>query len=345
MEEPVAQQHFFMTYALSLGEKARLTAPPNPWVGSIVVKNGTIVGEGWTSSYGGAHAEVVALEKAGGAAKGATVYATLEPCSHTGRTPPCVDALIKAKVARVILPFEDPDPLVSGQGIAALQRAGIEVKVGVAKEEAERSLRPYLFHRKYRRPYTILKLASSLDGRTAAFDATSKWITGEEARRDVHRLRAASCAIAVGANTARIDHPALTVRGIDEPFAPPKRILFDRSLEVSSEGYDSVFTTKPSDQKNLFVVDEEAYFEQALEILGAQNIIQLLVEGGAKIHSGLFPFAQQLTFYLGNCLLGPKGLPSFSHLPSPSIKEVQRLQLEGVYRFENDIRLDYTGLG
>lgn len=178
MRDLIEQQHFFMRYALSLGEQARLIAPPNPWVGCVIVKNQEIVGEGYTQFFGGAHAEVMALEQAKAYAAGATAYVTLEPCAHHGQTPPCAQALVKAGIKQVVIPFEDPDPQVSGKGIAYLRAAGIDVIIGVASDEAKRSLYPYLFHRQTNRPYTILKLASSLDGRTAAQSierANSTW--------------------------------------------------------------------------------------------------------------------------------------------------------------------------
>src|SRR5579885_1807270 len=168
MRDPAVQQQFFMRWAIQLGEKGRVTAPPNPWVGCVIVKDGEIVGEGYHVAPGSPHAEVIALEQAGVLAKGATAFISLEPCAHFGRTPPCVDALILAGIKKVVIPFPDPDPLVQGKGIKVLQNAGVEVEVGAASQEAEQSLEPYLYHRRTKMPYCILKTAVSLDGRTAA---------------------------------------------------------------------------------------------------------------------------------------------------------------------------------
>lgn len=345
MQDQIEQQHFFMRYAIALGEKARLIAPPNPWVGCLIVKSGEILAEGATQSAGGDHAEIVALKQAGVLAKGATAYVTLEPCAHQGRTPPCVQALIKAGIIHVIIAVQDPDHNVSGKGIAALKAAGIKLTLGIAQKEAMLSLRPYLFHRKTARPYTILKLASSLDGRTAAADQSSKWITSQTARHDVHHLRASCCAIAVGSNTARLDRPKLTVRELDVAHHQPKKILLDFCGKSPKEGadYDYIFTTnKDHPYKSATVLAKETFFEHMLDHLGRNNIISLLVEGGAATHSVMLPFAQQLTIYYGSCLLGFKGLPSFSGLFIETIDAAPRLQLENMSRFDNDVRLDYS---
>ncbi len=209
-----------MRRAMALAATVRASTAPNPWVGCVVVPAGAtgdatadaIVFEGATAPPGGPHAEVTALAAAGDAARGATLYATLEPCAHHGRTPPCIDAIIEAGVARVVIGIEDPDRRVAGRGVAALRAAGIEVTEGVAADEVAEQLAPYVKHRRTGHPWVVLKMAASLDGRTAAPDGTSRWITGEAARRDVHRLRAHSDAVLVGAGTVRSDDPELTVR-------------------------------------------------------------------------------------------------------------------------------------
>ena len=214
-----------MAEAVALGQRVRTETSPNPWVGAVVVPAGDQpAAEGATRPPGGPHAEVVALDLAGASARGATVYVTLEPCSHYGRTPPCTDALIAAGVRRVVVGIVDPDPLVSGRGLARLRDAGIEVEVGVLAAEVEASLRPYLAHRRRGRPWVVLKLAATLDGRIAAPDRSSRWITGPAARRDVHQLRAESDAILVGAGTVRADDPALTVRDVPGPRPPAGRL-------------------------------------------------------------------------------------------------------------------------
>src|SRR5580704_5082540 len=223
-----------MRRAMALAATVRDRTAPNPWVGSVVVppaggagRGGNRAGEthfeGATAAPGGPHAEVTALAEAGESARGATLYVTLEPCAHQGRTPPCTDAIVAAGVARVVVGVEDPDPQVAGRGIAALRAAGIEVEVGVSAGEVAEQLAPYLKHRTTGRPWVVLKMAASLDARTAAPDGTSRWITGEEARQDVHLLRARSDAVLVGAGTVRADDPELTVRlgvGAGEGPAP-----------------------------------------------------------------------------------------------------------------------------
>ncbi|MGH8918888.1 MAG: bifunctional diaminohydroxyphosphoribosylaminopyrimidine deaminase/5-amino-6-(5-phosphoribosylamino)uracil reductase RibD [Actinomycetes bacterium] len=206
----------WMAEALAVSLEARTRTAPNPWVGCALVPAGDDpVVLGATEPPGGAHAEVVALRLAGESARGATAYVTLEPCCHHGRTPPCTEALIQAGVTRVVIGTLDPDPLVAGKGAARLRAAGAEVTVGVGAAEVEVVLAPYLTHRRTGRPYVVLKLAATLDGRIAAPDGSSRWITGPEARADVHRLRAESGAIVVGAGTVRADDPALTVRDAD----------------------------------------------------------------------------------------------------------------------------------
>ncbi|MGQ0831789.1 MAG: bifunctional diaminohydroxyphosphoribosylaminopyrimidine deaminase/5-amino-6-(5-phosphoribosylamino)uracil reductase RibD, partial [Microthrixaceae bacterium] len=209
-----------MTRALALASAARAVTPPNPWVGCVVETAAGALFEGATEAVGGRHAEAVALDAAraaGARLEGATAWVTLEPCAHHGRTPPCTDALIAAGVERVVVALEDPDANVAGRGLAQLRAAGVAVEVDVCAQEASELLAPYLHHRRTGRPYVLLKLATSLDGRTAAPDGSSRWITGPEARADAHALRAESDAVLVGAGTVRADDPALTVRDAPAP--------------------------------------------------------------------------------------------------------------------------------
>ena len=213
-----------MNRAVAAAARVRLATSPRPWVGAVVVSEDGAVFEGATDGQRGPHAEVMALRAAGPQrAKGATLYTTLEPCSHWGRTPPCAEAVIEAEVRRVVVACPDPDPKVAGRGLAQLVEAGVKVAVGVGAEDVEEQLRPYLHHRRTGRPWVVLKLAATLDGRTAAPDGTSRWITGPEARADAHLLRAASDAVLVGAGTVRDDDPALTVRDL-----PPDAAVLPR---------------------------------------------------------------------------------------------------------------------
>ena len=217
-----------MRRAVSLAQEARLDAPPNPWVGCVIVKEGKIVGEGFTQPPGKAHAEIMALQQAGTQAIDSEVYVTLEPCAHYGRTPPCTKALIAAGVSRVIVGIEDPDSNVKGKGIAQLKEAGIVVELGIQEDSIQTLLTPYLHHRKTGLPYCIAKAGMSLDGRIAAADGSSKWISSPEARAHAHQLRAESQAIMVGAGTALADQPQLTVRDVvKRPLRPPLRVVWD----------------------------------------------------------------------------------------------------------------------
>lgn len=359
----------FMLHAIAIGERGRLRAPPNPWVGCVLVRDGIIIGEGYHKADGEPHAEVEALQQAGSKARGATAYVSLEPCAHQGRTPPCAGALVTAGVVRVVIAIEDPDSRVREQGIARLRQAGVEVQVGVCRAEATSSLRSYLHHRRTGSAYCILKAALSLDGRLAAADGSSQWISSPEARVDVHRLRAESQAVLVGAGTALADQPSLTVRSWTAPdVRQPLRVLIDASGRVPAEGplFDPglaptlVVTTSaapearirdwqnsgadvqlvpPSSLPDSVGVDLAA----TLLLLGKRGVLQVLVEGGSQVHSSLLreDLGNQLTLYFGAVLLGDRGLP-LSHGISPStISEARRLVCIHSAQFGDTIRVDY----
>jgi diaminohydroxyphosphoribosylaminopyrimidine deaminase/5-amino-6-(5-phosphoribosylamino)uracil reductase len=221
----------FMRRALALAERGLFTATPNPRVGAVVVRGGEIVGEGFHARAGESHAEVNALRAAGSRAAGATVYITLEPCNHHGRTPPCVDALVAAKVARVVAAMIDPNPKVSGKGFEALRAAGIDVAIGLSEDQARELNVGFVSRMTRDRPWLRLKLAATLDGKTALACGASQWITGAQARLDGHRWRARACAILTGIGTVRDDDPRLTVRDVDTSREPLK-VLVDSRLEV-----------------------------------------------------------------------------------------------------------------
>jgi len=232
MEEFGAVDHQHMAHALRLAERGRYTARPNPCVGCVLVSGGKVVGEGWHQKTGEAHAEINALKRAGKLAAGSTAYVTLEPCSHTGKTPPCVAALVDAHVSEVVIAILDPNPKVSGAGMAALQRAGIAVRVGLMQSEASAVNRGFISRMTTGLPFVRLKVAASLDGRTAMANGESQWITGAAARNDVQRLRAAAGAVLTGVNTVLVDDPSLTVRdsAIANDGAQPLRVVFDSRL-------------------------------------------------------------------------------------------------------------------
>lgn len=316
-----------MAEAVSLGRSVRAVTSPNPWVGAVVVPAGEDpVALGATAPPGGAHAEVTALELAGTSARGATVYVTLEPCSHHGRTPPCADALVEAGVRRVVVGVEDPDPNVAGRGLARLRAAGIEVEVGVGADDVRRSLAPYLKQRTTGRPWVVLKLAATLDGRTAAPDGSSQWITGPLARADVHRLRAESDAIAVGAGTVRADDPALTVR--DSEGRSPRRIVLGQIPDGARVAPALAFAGDPGD---------------LLDRLGAEGVIQLLLEGGPSVagdwhRAGL---VDQYVMYLAPAFLGgDDGRPVLGGRGAATMADVWRGRMASVRQIGPDVRID-----
>jgi len=264
-----------MQLAVATAAQARLRSRPNPWVGAVITSTSGVVATGATETPGGAHGEIVALRAAGDRARGATLYTTLEPCHHVGRTGPCTKAIIDAGISRVVVGVVDPDEQVAGRGIAALRQAGISVDVGVCAEEISDQLAPYLYHRRTKRPFVILKMASTIDGRTSAADGTSRWITGQDARRRVHELRAESDAILVGAGTVRADDPYLNVRGV--AGASPRRIVLGK--------IDSGAHVHPC-------LEYSGELTTLLDTLGREGILQLLVEGGPRVaasfhHQGL----------------------------------------------------------
>lgn len=324
----------FMARAIALAASVRTTASPNPWVGSVLVSpSGGPVGEGATAPPGGPHAEVVALAGARDRARGATLYSTLEPCAHQGRTPPCSAAIIKAGVAKVVVAMEDPDPRVAGAGLAVLSAAGIEVVNGVCSDEVARQLQPYIVHRTTGRPYVVLKLASTLDGRTAAPDGSSRWITGTLARSDVHRLRAESDAVLVGAGTVRSDDPSLTVRLEDQDRrTQPLRVVLGRAragarihpaLEVDGDLGD--------------VLDE----------LARRGVVQLLVEGGSHVAHAFHSagLVDRYVWYLAPAFLGgDDGRPVFAGRGAATMAGAWRGRLVDVHRFGDDLRVDLEPL-
>ena len=232
----VVSDEAYMERALGLAERGRGMVSPNPAVGAVVVAEDRVIGEGWHEGPGTAHAEILALRQAGDRAKGATLYTTLEPCSHVGRTPPCAEAVIEAGIIRVVSAVRDPNPLVDGTGYGRLAAAGVEVRDGLLHREAERQNEAFLKHTCTGVPFVVWKMAASLDGKVASRDGTSRWITGESARRDVHRLRAWSDAILVGAGTALLDDPSLTVRDPGYRGRPPLRVLVDARGRVPATG-------------------------------------------------------------------------------------------------------------
>lgn len=356
----------FMRRALALGDLARATCGANPWVGCVVVSGDEIVGEGAYTEAGGLHAEPRALAAAGDRARDATAYVTLEPCNHHGRTPPCTDALIDAGVVRVVVGVEDPDGRVLGQGIQRLRDAGIDVDVGVGRPEAEEALRPYLHHRSTGRPWCVLKTAASIDGRVAAADGTSQWITGETARADAHRLRGRSQAVVVGSGTALADRPTLTARDLDPPpAAPPLRVLLDARGRTPADGplFDTglgptlVVTTAGADVdtvaawKDAGVEVEEVVagvpggvdLGEVIDRLGRRGLVQALFEGGPEVHGSLVAagLVDEMVVYVGPTLLGPHARAAFAGFDVATIADAERWRVVDSAVLDGDVRITW----
>ena len=326
-----------MRRALELAASVRASTSPNPWVGAVIeplvspaLRSGSLGVhpggfEGATEPPGGRHAEIVALDRAGDAARGSTMVVTLEPCAHHGRTPPCADALIEAGVARVVVGIEDPDPRVRGRGIARLREAGIDVEVGLCADEVRAQLGPYVKHRSTGRPWLVLKLAASVDGRTAAPDGSSQWITGDAARADAHRLRAESDAIIVGAGTVRADDPSLTVRHVD--------------------GRDPLRVVAPADAKVHPALELEGELDDVLDELGRRGVVQAIVEGGPTV-AGAFHRAglvDRYVMYLAPVVFGgDDGRPVFAGPGARTMDDVWRGRITSVERLGDDLKLEMS---
>ena len=331
-----------MARALELAERGWGRVAPNPMVGAVIVRDGEVVGEGWHTEYGHPHAEVEALRAAGEAARGATAFVTLEPCSHYGKTPPCTGALLAAGVRRVVFAASDPNPRAAGGG-EVLREAGVEVLGGVMEAEA-RDQNAIFFHAHSQpdRPFVALKLALTLDGRIADHAGHSVWITGEESRAEVHRLRAGFDAVAVGSGTALADDPRLTVRGTLEPRVPPARVVFDRGLRLPLE---SVLVTTAREVPVIAVAGTvpPAEHAAALETRGVQvlragdvhdglralwdsGVRSLFVEGGATLAGEMLRagVVDRLYLFYAPLFLGPGGVGAFAGLDDAAIEEAPR---------------------
>ena len=324
MNNPSPDDVRHMARALQLAKRGLYTTDPNPRVGCVIVRDGQVVGEGWHRRAGEPHAEVHALAAAGQQARGATAYVSLEPCCHHGRTPPCSEALVKAGIARVVAAMPDPNPRVASQGIADLEKAGIRVDIGLLQAESER-LNPGFISRMTRaRPYLRVKLAASLDGRTALANGESKWITGEAARADVQRLRARSSAILTGIGTVLTDDPSLTVRNLNVD-RQPLRVVVDPQLRmrpaarmltlpgttlvVTSDQHAHAAATlraAGAEVLHLPVVSERMNLKLLMEHLAAREVNEVLVEAGATLCGELLRagLIDELVLYLAPHLLG-----------------------------------------
>ncbi len=330
-----------MAKAIEAASAVRHLTSPNPWVGCVLIAADGSAYSGATSPPGGPHAERHALASARAAARGATLVTTLEPCDHHGRTGPCTTAIIDAGVRRVVIGVLDPDPAVSGAGEARLRAAGIEVQVGVRAAEVERQLTAYLHQRRTGRPWVVAKLAASVDGRTAAPDGTSQWITSLPARTDAHRLRAWSDAVIVGAGTVRADDPSLTVRH----WTPPGGRVWSDGTEPTAvvQPRRVVLGAAPAAARVHPCLQWDGTLSDLVRRLGAEGATQVLVEGGPAV-AGAFVRAglvDSFVVYLAPALFGgDDGAPMLSGPGAQSIEGVLRGSVTAVRRLGPDVRID-----
>lgn len=353
-----AADYGFMAEALRLAERGLYTATPNPRVGCVIVKDGQIVGRGFHARAGGPHAEVVALQEAGERARGATAYVSLEPCSHHGRTPPCAEALVAAGVGRVVAAMQDPNPLVAGRGLERLRQGGIPVECGVLEAEAVALNIGFVSRMTRGRPWVRMKIAASLDGKTALLDGRSQWITSEAARRDAHHWRARACAILTGIGTVREDDPQLTVRHVATPRQPLK-VVVDSRLETpvgarvlaggpvliacAREDREAMDRLRAKGAEILVLpnasgkVDLPGLFRE----LGRRGVNEVLVEAGVKLNGSLLREAlvDELVVYLAPCLLGDAARGMAALPPLSDLAARLRLRVRELRQVGEDLRL------
>lgn len=351
----------FMAEALQLAARGRYTAHPNPRVGCVLVRDGEVVGRGWHRRAGGAHAEVVAIEDAGDKARGAIAYVNLEPCSHHGKTPPCSAALIAAGVQQVVCAMRDPNPRVAGAGIKHLESAGIRVRVGLMRSDAEALNRGFVSRIENGRPFVRLKMAASLDGATAMSNGESQWITGPEARVDVQRFRAESGAIMTGIGTVLADDPSLTVRNVDLTAVQPLRVIIDSQLRtppsacmLDLDGTTLIFCADSS-EKNLLEKsgvdirhcagpDGRVDLNKALAELGQREINDLLVEAGPMLAGSLLTqgLVDELVIYQAPHIMGSETRNMFTTPAWTSLADRAQLKITDVRKIGSDTRITAT---
>ncbi|MBI4560995.1 MAG: bifunctional diaminohydroxyphosphoribosylaminopyrimidine deaminase/5-amino-6-(5-phosphoribosylamino)uracil reductase RibD [Candidatus Rokubacteria bacterium] len=354
----------FMRRALELASRAQGLTSPNPLVGAVVVKSGSVLGEGYHREAGAPHAEIEALKAAGQAARRGTLYVTLEPCIHQGRTGPCVPVVLAAGISRVVAAAADPNPKVQGRGIAALRRAGVEVSVGILEAEARELNRAFFTFMIERRPLVTLKAALTLDGKIAAWDMTSRWITGEPARHEAHRLRSRADAIAVGIGTLLADDPLLTVR-LPEPWPrEPLRVIVDSqartpvTARVLTAGRPertliAVSESAPQDRVGMLEAtgatvlplpsrDGRVDLARLLGALAERLVVAVLLEGGAELNAGFLEagLVDRVALFVAPLLLGGAGAPGLVGGRGRSLKEAFRLQGLAVRQVGGDLLIE-----
>jgi diaminohydroxyphosphoribosylaminopyrimidine deaminase/5-amino-6-(5-phosphoribosylamino)uracil reductase len=348
----------FMRQALALAERGLYTTTPNPRVGCLVVKDGAVVGAGWHEKAGLPHAEVLALKQAGERARGATLYVNLEPCSHHGRTPPCVDAVTAAGVKRVVAAMQDPNLKVAGSGFAKLRAAGVEVESGLMEDEARELNIGFVARMTRGRPWVRVKIAASLDGRTALANGKSQWITGEAARADGHRWRARACAILTGHGTVRDDDPQLNVRGVDTPRQPLKIVVDSRfetplSARLLKDGKtiiagavketDRIAALEKAGADTVVIPNDRGKVElfKLMEELARRELNEIHVEGGTKLNGSLLQagVVDELLVYLAPNVIGDSGRGMFELPEVTELSQAKAVEICEVERVGEDLRI------
>ena len=347
----------WMRLALSLGSRGSGQTWPNPFVGCVIVKDSLVVGRGFTQKSGRPHAEIVALAQASSHAKDSTVYVTLEPCAHTGKTPPCVDNLIKAGVKKVVIATIDPDPRVAGQGIKILKDAGVEITLGVLKEEAEQAHSGFFSRLNKKRPFVSLKIATSIDGRIATQTGNSKWLTGPESRQFVHYLRATHDAILIGRGTAETDNPRLDVRGFGKDINQPVRIVIDSDVKIdvnsnlASTANDVPLLICHTNKTNFTDIsgtgavsilcnrsDSGVDLENAMEQLAQYGLTRVLCEGGGKLGAALIKanLVDELILMQAGLAIGSEGTASLGKMDISTLNDAPNFMLKETRKIGND---------
>lgn len=318
-----------MDHALRLARRGLGNVWPNPAVGCVIIREGRVVGRGWTQPGGRPHAERMALDQAGAAARGATAYVTLEPCAHHGRTPPCAEALVSAGISRVVSALTDPDPRVAGRGYAILRAAGVTVDEGLRADKAAALQRGFLTRITQGRPMVTLKLATSFDGRIATRTGESRWITGDAARRHVHLLRLTHDAVMVGAGTARVDRPALNVRGFG-PVRQPVRV-------VIATGPVPDLLPEDADHGPLWVLPDP--LPEAMAELGHRGLTRVFCEGGGQLAASLLAadLVDELVGFTAGIVLGAEARPAIGALPLDRLADAPRFTLAEARRIGPDL--------
>ena len=356
MFSPADQQH--MAEALRLAEKGLFTAPPNPRVGCVIVRDGQAVGAGWHERPGQPHAEIMALHAAGTRARGATAYVSLEPCSHHGRTPPCADALIEAGIARVVAAMQDPYPAVDGSGFARLRAAGIQVESGLMQDEARALNIGFVARMSRGRPWVRMKIAASLDGRTALANGKSQWITGPEARRDGHAWRARACAVLTGVGTVREDDPQLNVREVETTRQPLKVVVDSRlQLPLSAKLLASgrvLIAAAVDDKAGIAALQDKGAevvvlpnargkveLTELMRELARRELNEVHVEAGFKLNGSLLVcgLVDELLIYLAPNILGDGACAMFSLPELTDLAQRRLVQFDDVKTIGSDLRI------